>query len=470
MFKKIILFLLISSLAVSGFAQKTKRKTSVQSPKSSYFVMVINGEQILTDTAGIYCPGDLVFNFVPLDTNANINIINYCWYDSYRLTDAICNKTPINLDFQISPNVTYPNVTSYKVSVFFDILIDTVVVKDTLNTIIKIDYERITVLETSVCYGRDITITMRKGDTTLYDVRGQETIWETISGSELECDTLLRYFIDVEPRIIEEYSISSCDSVIWGDIVIKRPPDHEGDYTTPLPIERVFLAHDPESGCDTLKTLKVTIIGERKLEIKDFTQEDFCKPDDPLGTIELETNFTAFNWTFNPDKYESKDRDTTFTEFEPSPATKASLEIQYSGHYYVLAYMDTSLYDTLRDLRIVNCYSLLKYLQVEDCPLIIPNVITPNDDGYNDWLGIKKLNPERENELVIYDRWGKNVFSQKNYKCVFRDQKYHNIEDAFAGKARGGRPLPDGTYYYAFIYDAIPKLIKYTGTIVILRD
>jgi gliding motility-associated-like protein len=108
-------------------------------------------------------------------------------------------------------------------------------------------------------------------------------------------------------------------------------------------------------------------------------------------------------------------------------------------------------------------------LKVEDCDLIIPNVITPNGDGMNDVLGIKKLNPKRPNELTIYDRWGKTVFHQKNYKCVFKGNEYLNKEEAFEGLSQSGQKLPEGTYYYAFKYDAIPKVKKYTGTIVILR-
>jgi gliding motility-associated-like protein len=133
--------------------------------------------------------------------------------------------------------------------------------------------------------------------------------------------------------------------------------------------------------------------------------------------------------------------------------------------------MDTSLYDTLTDLRIVNCYKTEEKL-VEDCPLVIPNVFTPDGDGYNDYFAIRKLNLQRENELIIYDRWRKNVFQQKNYKCHFKDSKYYNTEEAFTGLSRGGQNLPEGTYYYAFKYNAIPKkkAKTYTGIVTILRD
>jgi gliding motility-associated-like protein len=118
----------------------------------------------------------------------------------------------------------------------------------------------------------------------------------------------------------------------------------------------------------------------------------------------------------------------------------------------------------------VNCDTTAEKL-VEDCPLVIPNVITPDGDDYNQWFAIKKLNPIRENELTIYDRWGKNVFQQKNYKCLFKKNDYFNKEGAFEGISRGGQKLPEGTYYYAFFYNAIPKkkARTYTGILTILR-
>jgi gliding motility-associated-like protein len=263
--------------------------------------------------------------------------------------------------------------------------------------------------------------------------------------------------------------------VIWGDIIAKRPPDRDGDYTDTL--RRVFRAIDPDISCDTLKILTFTIIDTAYIKILEFNHDAFCSGDDPNGTIELETNFTAFNWIINwtnkPDVWNS-DKDSIFTKYEKDinggDLDGKNIDITYSGWYYVMGYMDTTLYETLTDLRIVNdCSILMADTIVEDCTLIIPNVITPNGDKINDVLGIKKLNPHRENDLTIYDRWGKNVFHQKNYKCVYRGGQYENDAEAFDGKSRGGGDLPEGTYYYAFKYDAISKAKTYTGTILILR-
>jgi len=448
MFRKIILLLIVSSIAVSGFAQKSKQKSNTN-PSNSYFRMLIDGE--FTPAAN-YCPGDsITFDFVVLDPNITYT---FCWYDNYY-RDLICDVTPISFTFPVI--FSYPEVNQYTVSIFFEIHTEGApTIFDTITTTVNIDYPR-TIFNVAACQGRDITIsTNTHGDLIFPNIQtNQVTPWDTLQSAS-GCDSLVRWEITVEPYTIQRYEIISCGEVRWGDLVITRPPDYFGDYITE--VERFFLAKNPDSACDTLKILTVTIIDEPELFLL-FDQEAFCRGEEPLGVFELFTNFTAFDWVFY-----NKKRGTTFTIIE-SP----NLEINEAGHYSVMAYMDTSLYKVLTDLRITNCFLSVDTL-VEDCALIIPDIITPNGDGINDILGIRKLNLDRDNELTIYDRWGKSVFHQKNYKCIFKDQQYFNTEDAFAGLSRGGQKLPDGTYYYAFIYDAFPKKKTYSGTIVILRE
>ena len=51
-----------------------------------------------------------------------------------------------------------------------------------------------------------------------------------------------------------------------------------------------------------------------------------------------------------------------------------------------------------------------------DAILNIPNVITPNGDGINDYLKFKNLEVYSRNTLSIYNRWGKKIYEQDNYK------------------------------------------------------
>ncbi|PYF76563.1 DUF7507 domain-containing protein [Pedobacter nutrimenti] len=61
----------------------------------------------------------------------------------------------------------------------------------------------------------------------------------------------------------------------------------------------------------------------------------------------------------------------------------------------------------------------------------IPNLITPNGDGINDVFEIRGLNQYGENQLIIVNRWGNEVFRQSNYQNTW-----------------SGEGLNEGTYYY----------------------
>lgn len=67
--------------------------------------------------------------------------------------------------------------------------------------------------------------------------------------------------------------------------------------------------------------------------------------------------------------------------------------------------------------------------------LRIPDIITPNGDGVNDVLIIEGIDRFPANELLIYNRWGSEVYATENYS---------NDWDAMWR----GTPLPNGTYFY----------------------
>ena len=63
----------------------------------------------------------------------------------------------------------------------------------------------------------------------------------------------------------------------------------------------------------------------------------------------------------------------------------------------------------------------------------IPNVITPNNDNFNDSFDLTLLNPKK---IVIYNRWGVKVYEKENYFSEWHGQ---NSKD---------KSLPDGVYFY----------------------
>jgi len=85
--------------------------------------------------------------------------------------------------------------------------------------------------------------------------------------------------------------------------------------------------------------------------------------------------------------------------------------------------------------------------------LNIPNVFTPNGDGFNDTFIIQDLNNYPENDLVIFNRWGNSVFREKNY---------HN--------EWAGTGLSEGTYFYVLKVKSTAEIWEdYHGYITLLR-
>ena len=70
-----------------------------------------------------------------------------------------------------------------------------------------------------------------------------------------------------------------------------------------------------------------------------------------------------------------------------------------------------------------------------DC-LVIPQVITPNNDGFNDDWRIKNIDLYPNAEVHVYNRWGKMVFSTKNLS----DNPWDGTLD--------GKLVPTDSYHY----------------------
>lgn len=68
---------------------------------------------------------------------------------------------------------------------------------------------------------------------------------------------------------------------------------------------------------------------------------------------------------------------------------------------------------------------------VDSIVIHLPNIITPNNDGFNDKLVFGGLELYPQNELIVFNRWNNNVFERRGYS---------NDWD--------GSELNEGTYFY----------------------
>ncbi|MEI9917671.1 MAG: choice-of-anchor tandem repeat GloVer-containing protein [Bacteroidota bacterium] len=90
-------------------------------------------------------------------------------------------------------------------------------------------------------------------------------------------------------------------------------------------------------------------------------------------------------------------------------------------------------------------------LTVNSCDLNVFNAVSPNNDGKNEILyleNIETIASKKENVVKIYNRWGEEVFSVKNY---------NNTSNVFNGTNKNGGKLPSGTYYYKISFNSGDK-------------
>ncbi|MDB5282184.1 MAG: hypothetical protein JWO06_1259, partial [Bacteroidota bacterium] len=114
--------------------------------------------------------------------------------------------------------------------------------------------------------------------------------------------------------------------------------------------------------------------------------------------------------------------------------------------YTVTVYQDSSDKDCF-----VQYKGLIELMPVAD----LPNVITPNGDGFNDKWEVD-LDKYPHPQINIFDRWGETVFKSTDYA--------NNWDGTYL---QTGRHVPDGTYYFIMTVPSQSGLV-YKGDINIL--
>ncbi len=105
--------------------------------------------------------------------------------------------------------------------------------------------------------------------------------------------------------------------------------------------------------------------------------------------------------------------------------------------------------------RVRDTIKIIAFYEYNPNKLIaVNNILTPNNDGFNDYLEFLELEAYGKTELTVYNQWGFQVFY---------DSEYNNDWD---GKNEDGNYLESGTYFYVIkSKDAMGK-----GSINILRE
>lgn len=84
----------------------------------------------------------------------------------------------------------------------------------------------------------------------------------------------------------------------------------------------------------------------------------------------------------------------------------------------------------------------------------VNDVITPNDDGDNDFWVLENISYTEGCNVQIFNRWGAQVYETNSY------------DNTWDGKSEGGDILPEGVYYYIIQCD---DSVNFRGYITIVR-
>jgi gliding motility-associated-like protein len=222
------------------------------------------------------------------------------------------------------------------------------------------------------------------------------------------------------------------------------------------------------------------LIGGLVSPILNYSQEkcgipsDFTPPCPPFLEVETDCDVleNILTWT-NTDNYcpDTDDTDKYYIWFRPQP----------TGDFSIL---DSTLHATDTTYRhsmpisVAGCYAITAFdfngnmsgfsnevcVESEACPQYrLPNVFTPNGDGYNDyWIPFPGYAGVERISLVVFNRWGSMVF-ETNDPAINWDGRNINTN----------QPCPDGAYFYVCdVFEATLEGTRQrtlTGSVHIIR-
>jgi gliding motility-associated-like protein len=170
---------------------------------------------------------------------------------------------------------------------------------------------------------------------------------------------------------------------------------------------------------------------------------------DDLSISIIDSSTTCANTAFNLTSFVSGGYpDYNYTWYiEPNPnaishdANLVYVSPSIEGNYKIGVYVNDSCgYNR-------SAYETIVVLP--PCSVEIPNIITPNGDGVNEFFVIKNIEYHPNTIVTIFDRWGRKIYENQNYNNEWKAEN-----------------ASDGTYFY--VVD-VPDDKKHNGFITVFK-
>ncbi len=104
-----------------------------------------------------------------------------------------------------------------------------------------------------------------------------------------------------------------------------------------------------------------------------------------------------------------------------------------------------------------GCNDTVSFSVEEVLPVVIPNVLTPNNDGSNDYWKLQNIENYVDVEISVYNRWGDKVYYFSGNGANYND------EGMYWDGTYNGKMLPFGEYLYVIKINET----LYKGTVLI---
>lgn len=314
-----------------------------------------------------------------------------------------------------------------------------------------------------------------------------DTLLATVAG----CDSLVHVSLFTIDSAFMPRAFHSTDSVLWSDsapvllckgqtLYMKDSTEQsaawrwtvwtgdslctgEGESVSFLfdsPVDNGYLLYEVESGNGCIDSLLWPLV------VYQSPKADFDWYPNPVADVAPETNFinlseprevSEFLWLVQ--REEGVETVDSFATVDlhyrwPGVLPKGEFAVELLARIDYVFLTDTLTLqhwctDTARDtVAIVS--ALLQF----------PNAVTPNGDGVNDrWVvvGLLENGLYPNNELWIYNRWGRLVYHVEN---IQKSDQFWNPNDM---------QCPDGTYFYRFTALSNNGMVKRNGAIEVIR-
>ena len=271
----------------------------------------------------------------------------------------------------------------------------------------------------------------------LSNAQPDESGWYIVNGAVGTCpmapdSVYLEVYPTPEPPVLTGFS-EICEGSDWalfgatsGGGTIEWFHPYWGSYSgiewpltnTPLGANGTYEAYVIESGCPSpIATGELVVAPLPDVIVSDFGTlvVEHCPDNTPALDLPEWDPLYEVNWTFT-------DGDGNTSEFGSGPGMVAGVDGLYT------AYLNTG---APCDLEASGSFDVITVL----CELVVPNVISPNQDAYNERFALPDLTYFPFSTCQIFNRWGQTVYESSDF-----------------GNAAGWQPnaqeASEGTYYY----------------------